>query len=205
MPASRTDNPDDILSHIQTKHSIFNAAGETLRSGTHRFDQVVALADQLLCVLPVCGVLRHDLQRRQDLGVQNPQTLRGRHRQAMWVGRLEETIGTKSPGVRGLWWACDNGCSVFCGLSYCTSEERRRPYLLHWGFWGQSSGRRPCGSLSEHILPHAPNWLFNRFLFVLYNMDKINILIIESIQYIFFHYLFFYFGKAFLTHYFTQY
>lgn len=43
---------------------------------THRFDMVDPLIDQLLCVLPVGGILWHGLHRSQDLGVENPQTLR---------------------------------------------------------------------------------------------------------------------------------
>lgn len=36
-----------------------------------------ALIDQLLRVLPVSSVLRHGLQGRQDLCVEDPETLRG--------------------------------------------------------------------------------------------------------------------------------
>lgn len=56
----------------------------TIRGSTHGFDMVDSFIDQLLCVFPVGRILWHCLQRRQDLWVENPQTLTGKKSNVQW-------------------------------------------------------------------------------------------------------------------------
>lgn len=106
-------------------------------SASHRFHMVEPIIDQLLCVLPVGCILWHGLQRRQDLWVENPQTLREQQSSRLaWNKQKPSSSSVALGGVQQEYvnqlWRTITACSVTtqCTNPVCLRCSRSAAHLV---------------------------------------------------------------------------